>query len=323
MKVLILTEAGSGIGLGHITRMSALSSYFKSQGNQVDILLSFKGSPNFYSDQHTIFDWLNDSRWYAELLKYDFIVMDSYLADYDLIKSIHGHSNKLVVIDDFNRLQYSADMLVNPNVFFSKIDYQNQKCKTIGGSDFVILRESFRNRKNREETKERRILISIGGSDYRRLLPRLANLSLKFEDITIVCPESDLLTDLTSRFSNVRFLGHLDEARMVSEISAAQIVISGCGQSLNELYYLQKKTIGICIDYDQTLNLEYYYETGFLPSKLSWDSTNLLEEIEEMILKFFFNQFEISFSKSLNPTRNLQNYISSFETLRDSSDNLN
>ncbi|PJZ61810.1 hypothetical protein CH376_11220 [Leptospira adleri] len=303
--------------------MTALSSYFKSQENPVDILLSLKGSPNFASDQHKIFDWLNESRWYTELQRYDFIIMDSYLAGSELIKRINDHSNKLVVIDDFNRIEYSADLLINPNVFFSKIDYQNQKCKTIGGSDFVILRESFRDRKKIEKTKEKKILISIGGSDYRRLLPKLASLSLKFEDVTIVCPESDLLTDLTVRFPNVRLLGHLNEARMVSEISSARIVISGCGQSLNELYNLQKNTIGICIDHDQILNQEYYYEIGFLRSKLSWDSSNLLEEIEEMISNLFLDPFEIPFPNNFNPTQNLQNYIRSLEALRDSSNNLN
>ncbi|WP_207769137.1 hypothetical protein [Leptospira adleri] len=110
---------------------------------------------------------------------------------------------------------------------------------------------------------------------------------------------------------------------MVSEISSARIVISGCGQSLNELYNLQKNTIGICIDHDQILNQEYYYEIGFLRSKLSWDSSNLLEEIEEMISNLFLDPFEIPFPNNFNPTQNLQNYIRSLEALRDSSNNLN
>ncbi|MBM9501964.1 glycosyl transferase family 1 [Leptospira sp. 201903071] len=322
MKILILTEAGEGIGLGHITRTNALGSYLKNQGDEIDIWLSVKGDSIPFSDQYEIFDWLNHhTARFHEFQEYDLVVMDSYLASRDLIKLIDESSRKLVVIDDFNRLVYTADLIINPNVFFSKIDYRNQKCRVLGGNNFVILRKLFRDYKAKQETKtkEKGILISIGGSDYRQLLPKLAGLFLKFEGITIVCPELDPLIKLAEQFPKVRFLGHLNETRMLTEISRAEIVISGCGQSLNELYFLQKKTIGICIDHDQVLSQDYYFESGFLKSKLSWDSANLLENIDEMIRNLLSNPFQIPFSPKLDPEQSLKNYSAVFQSLCDSS----
>ena len=49
-----------------------------------------------------------------------------------------------LTLDDFNRIDYeNVKLIINPNVYFSDINYNNQSVKVLGGSNFVILRKSF------------------------------------------------------------------------------------------------------------------------------------------------------------------------------------
>ena len=73
--------------------------------------------------------------------------------------------------------------------------------------------------------------------------------------------------------------GMLSAQQMIEEFLSADLVISGCGQTLHELAYLGIPTIGVCINYDQRLNQEFYLSKSILTIGNHWSDHNLEENI--------------------------------------------
>lgn len=278
-NVLILTEAGDNIGFGHYTRCSAIRMEMENQGANTDMIVNLKGG--VISDSKIVkLDWLSNLKLVNSLSKYSIVIVDSYLAKASVYKTLKSTIEFVVAIDDYNRISYPVDLLINPNVYFQDLNYSNQKSRCHGGKDFIILRPEFRTNQNftkaREEINE--ILITLGGSDYRNLLPKVIEFCLQSEiqSIKVVAPhaingsfDSDRLTILPVQTAK----------SMKKLILNSDVVISACGQTLHELAALGRPTIGICIDDDQRLNQNYYLNTGFLNLDIQWDNDDLQDKI--------------------------------------------
>lgn len=285
-NITILTEVGKNIGYGHYTRCSSLYQALTNFGNQVRFVV--------YENEYAINDpniqsmnWLKSIDFISPIERNDFAIVDSYLADRNIYKQLAKRFNKVVAIDDYNRMRYPADIVINPNVFFKKIDYSNQSAVCIGGKDYVILRPEFRSTKpiKYEKYTSLRLLITIGGSDFRKLLPALINCFLEIPDLllTVIDPERSLTQENNKR---LRILPSQTATEMVNEMQKADIVISACGQTLNELAVLSKPTIGICLDIDQAPNQQFYVEHDFLNKEINWNDNDLLKKLYESLSHF-------------------------------------
>ncbi|EMO53489.1 hypothetical protein [Leptospira noguchii] len=313
MSVLILTEVGTSIGFGHFSRMIALNAFLDAVAIKVKTLLYAKGDFQLNHKLVEIHNWQQDDNFSELCSNFENVLIDSYLAKSKIYESLQSFFKKVIAIDDYNRMVYPVDIVINPNVFFDQIDYSNQSAKCYGGSDFVILRESFRKYEKPKVSQEDGILITLGGSDYRNLLPQLCELSKVNKQITLICPEKEKLESLQEKYQKVRILGKLSESEILQEFVNAEIIISGCGQTLHELYHLRKKTVGICIDRDQIMNQEYYLNVKFLNRKIGWDSPAILNEISEAVVDLREERFRPVFLNPISPTKNLENYVSLFK----------
>lgn len=280
-KILILTEAGKEIGFGHLMRCLAIRDELKLQGVEAIIVANLVEmiSPD---PEIVKLDWVKAPSELDSFKQVDLVLVDSYLASEAVFDSLQSTFPKLAVIDDYNRIVFPADYLVNPNVFFEQIDYTLQNARVEGGKEYVILRSVFRenNPKVLIKDKVEQILITIGGSDFRNLLPSLISFCLKQKKISVkVIDPEGLSSDFTT--TGVEVLGGQTADQMYLLMSEADIVISACGQSLNELTSLGKPVIGICLDIDQLPNQKYFLSKGFLKQEIHWDSDNL----ETLILK--------------------------------------
>lgn len=288
-KILILTEAGKEIGFGHLMRCLAIRDELKLQGVEAIIVANIV---EMISPEASIIeiDWVKNPSELDFFKQIDLVLVDSYLASEAVFDSLKSTFSKLAVIDDYNRIVYQADYIVNPNVFFEQIDYTLQKAKTEGGREYVILRSVFRrnNPKVLIKDKVEQILITIGGSDFRNLLPSLISSCLEQKKISVKVIDPEGLSSHLATTS-VEVLGGQTADQMYSLMSEADIVISACGQSLNELASLGKPVIGICLDIDQLPNQKYYLSKGFLKQEIHWDSNNLqtliLKDIEYLSSK--------------------------------------
>ena len=284
-KALILTEAGEGIGFGHYTRCSAIQSYLIELGVVCEMMLNIKGDYELSIKQGRQLDWLSAK---GELLNlyqhYSVVLIDSYLASSADYTWIRQNFKKVISLDDYNRIIYNVDIIINPNVFASIINYSNQTCSDIfGGKDFVILRNVFRKKGKRQirlSQKINSIVVTVGGSDYRNILPEIITILKNYKEfkIFVISGNTAIQKKLQNEFHKITILGLLTAEEMYAYFAKADLVISACGQTLHELASMGKPTIGICLDIDQEPNQQFYFENGFLTTKIQYEDLSLIKE---------------------------------------------
>lgn len=267
MQYLILTESGLGVGYGHLMRCNTIRDELIKRGKKVE-LLNHKVCSYPKNEGH----W---SQFSLNCVENCIVLVDSYIVDAKWLTRNLKNCKYSIVLDDFNRIKYPVDLIVNPNVFYKDLDYSNQHARSIGGPDYVLLRESFRKQLN-PNCKEEIILITLGGSDYRNLITRLVRIARGVTNLPIVVVDP---RNESEKIPGVEYLGFLDAQNMLLQYQSAKVVISAAGQTLHELASLKKKCLGICIDEDQVPNHKFYNEIGFIRGNIHWDSKSLETDV--------------------------------------------
>lgn len=280
----IFTEAGDGIGFGHLMRCRAIADAFQDLHWKVIIHLFWKGNNCPSDGDLNVYDWhakpLIDEGSTAQIA-----LIDSYLAGAEVYKSIAQKCSFVCAIDDYNRLVYPVSLVLNPGITAGRIDYSNQVADVLEGKSFILLRAEVRNaKKDLQAVKEdlKAITITVGGSDVHQLLPRLGNLVqevLSSAQIRIILPDVQQAEALRRELPRVNVLGRQTASEMVDLFQSSDLVISACGQTLHELACLGTPFIGILTGDDQRYNQAYYIENGILRGALRFDDTDLEEKI--------------------------------------------
>ena len=282
--------------MGHLTRCQAIKEAFETYGVTADMWVHFIEMSVDDSSISSV-DWVPMVDLSTRLEGYSHVIIDSYRADKRLYETLAEARPKLVIIDDYNRLQYAGDLVLNPNVFYQDIDYSNQDIPHTGGADFVILREAFRaSEPPAVKPEAESLLISIGGSDFRLLLPQLIKifLSSDIKELCVIAPEGLALELQDDRLT---VLGRQSANQMVQLFKDADVVVSACGQSLHELASLGKPVIGICLDIDQEPNQRFYHSEGMLHQMICWDDGDL--ETALLTNLKYLSDFEVRSALSL------------------------
>jgi spore coat polysaccharide biosynthesis predicted glycosyltransferase SpsG len=287
-KLLILSEAGDGIGYGHYTRCFAIKSYIEERGVPTDFFLDVKGAQSSQFKDVSMVDWQFGVEHINKDRKYSHVLMDSYLAPLSIFNTLRAQFEKVVALDDYHRIDMGPHLIINPNIFGDKVKYHGL---AVGGSGFIILRNAFRNETRKFSVREElgKILITLGGSDFRKLAPAIVNIVRRINSITdveVVAGNDEYCDELKALFTEKAgihlhaFAGELEMKRLML---ASDITISGCGQTLHELARLGVPTIGICVGDDQIMNMKEYVSRKFLNEELYWNSRNFSERVESNI----------------------------------------
>lgn len=289
---LILTEAGNQIGLGHYKRCCSIRQEILNQNKSCELLLFNKGEINLDIDRDFVLDWKIDKKLLIKKAKeIKTVIIDSYLAKRSFYAFCIDIFSSVVVIDDYNRTEYGPiDLLLNPNPYFDNFSYDNQTAKQIkGGKDFVIISPPFRNSCTETlpaNSNLDKIVVFLGGSDYRNLLSIvLSSLNeLKEINIDVIVGNKEEKQKIRKEFKDLDVHVNLSSEEMFTAFNSARLVISGCGQTLHELAVLRKPTLGICIDIDQELNQKFYLDNGFLKTKISYETVdNIKQEVKQLL----------------------------------------
>ena len=290
---LILTEAGDHIGLGHLTRCSAIADFISDNDEiKCNILLNYKGYLKTALSKYIIQDWLQNLDFLNQDKAYNTVIVDSYLMDTELFPILKNQFNTVIAIDDYGRIQLGPDLIINPNIYGDSVAYQ---AKSVGGKEYIILRKAFRtnNQKLIIRDKVTNILITLGGSDYRQLLPKFIK---SFESLPyhfdFICGNDEYQEELVNNFGQLstkyHFHGFLSDNEMKNIMLKSDIAISACGQTLHELAFLGVPTSGVCIDKYQKFNMQYYVSVKILPEALYWNIFNIMEKIKQLIDTYTF-----------------------------------
>lgn len=275
MRVVILTEGGQNIGFGHLTRCISLCQAFEERSIIPGFIVNGDDSINglLKGKKCKIFNWLKERNKLFKIVENaDIVIIDSYLAEKDLYNELSEmRSAHLVMIDDFNRLEYPKGIVINPSIYGNKLSYPKKDGVVyLLGKDYVILRKKFwevPEKKINSEVKD--VLITFGGMGNSELFARVRNfLQNKFDfNIDTVNPTEKMYS-----------------AEEIQELMLkADICISGGGQTTYELARVGVPTIGICFAENQLCNLESWYEEGFI-EYIGWhNNKHVLEEIAKAI----------------------------------------
>lgn len=279
MKAVICTEGGRKIGFGHITRCMALCQALKSVNDKAEIefiisadesAMEFIGS---YGIKAINCNWQNEQDRILDILKgRDAVIIDSYIAEkflYDEIsKALKG---KVIMIDDFQRLEYPAGIVVNPSIYGDKVNYpEKEGVDYLLGKDYIILRKEFWEipEKNiKEEVKN--IMITFGGMEH-----------LSFSE--------KIVERIRKKGFNINFVDskkNLSATEMIDLMLKADICISAGGQTTYELARVGVPTIGICFAENQKGNLETWSDEEFIEYIGGYKDNNILNNLDNAISK--------------------------------------
>jgi UDP-2,4-diacetamido-2,4,6-trideoxy-beta-L-altropyranose hydrolase len=281
-SLLILTEGGEGIGYGHISRCSAIAAEYERRGYDSELIV------DWYGEGADTFAF-RKMRWRTGKVDSSFnaVLVDSYKASLEEIKRLKQYFNQVFVLDDFGRFyDYGADLIINPNVYATRIPYT---ANFVGGKDYIILRDAFTSFDGKREItgNVKTVLVTIGGSDYRNLVPLFADA---FRDVNLdfnfLCSNNDYalqMADTYKAHTNFRFYGYLSAVEMRDRMMETDVAISACGQTLHELAFLGIPTVGICIDNDQEYNGDSYLEAGVLFDRVYWNDASLADKLKSAL----------------------------------------
>jgi spore coat polysaccharide biosynthesis predicted glycosyltransferase SpsG len=126
MKVSIITEGSNKIGFGHVTRCLSIYQAFEERG--VSPLLIINGDNIIESllknYNYKIFKWLENTKKLFNIIKdSDIIIIDSYLADYNIYKTISNFTKIIVYLDDNNRIEYPKGIILNGSIYAQELEY--------------------------------------------------------------------------------------------------------------------------------------------------------------------------------------------------------
>ncbi len=291
LKIVILTEGGKDIGMGHITRCASLCQAFEEKGITPEFVVNGEdvvGEPVSVSGRgNAIYNWLNDrDRLLSRLAGSDIAVIDSYLADGDLYKMMAKYVRLPVYVDDYKRLPYPHGVVLNGSINAEALDYPSEEgIEYLLGIRYIPLRKEFWSVAEKDIREEiGSIMVTMGGDDMRNKTPDILRALTEHYPETVKKiivgkgfknrGEIDLLKD-----KKTELVIHPDAGGMKQVMLESDLAISAGGQTLYELARVGVPTIAITAADNQLSNMEGWEREGFITNAGRWDDRNVLDNI--------------------------------------------
>ncbi|MBS4025586.1 MAG: UDP-2,4-diacetamido-2,4,6-trideoxy-beta-L-altropyranose hydrolase [Clostridia bacterium] len=289
MKVLIFTEGGNQLGLGHISRCSSLYDELASRGIEVEFIIN--GLPheidiNNYKNVK-IFNWLSADFLYQHIKKTDYCIVDSYLAGEDFYQVISAKARKCLFIDDFARIKYPKGIIANPSLSTENVKYpiRDENCYLLG-SQYIIIRNPFINVKRATvNTKVKEVLITLGGSDLRNITPAILNqLCSSYPELifhVVIGKANNNLRGINkNKLQNIYVYHNVNAAEMRNIMLKSDLAITAAGQTIYELLATQTPFIPIKVAENQSNNIAGLKELSLVETVLEHDDVLLTVKVE-------------------------------------------
>ncbi|PIW80831.1 MAG: UDP-2,4-diacetamido-2,4,6-trideoxy-beta-L-altropyranose hydrolase [Candidatus Omnitrophica bacterium CG_4_8_14_3_um_filter_43_15] len=313
MKVLIFTEGGNGIGLGHIMRCMAICEAFKEKNvmskfivnadSSVKDALKFKG--------YKIMNWFKGPC--AENLARgaDIAIIDSYLANLDFYKRISKTAKLCAYLDDNKRIDYPKGIVINGSLAAGRLSYPKRKGVVyLLGTEYTPLRKAFWDiPKKSIRKKAQDIMITFGGDDARgmtlKVLKRLVDDFPGLHKKVIISSgfkNADVISN--GKYKNTSFKYNLSARKMLKAMLDSDIAVSAGGQTLYELAKVGVPTVAVGVADNQLHNIKYWDKAGFVEYAGCGRDASVLDKISKGVEKFLpYKQRELS-SKNGNRLMN-------------------
>lgn len=287
--ILILTECGTEIGLGHLTRCLSLAEALEEAGKTVQVWVEadeITGS-HLQCDQHTAS--VGVRHWYgltgplrAQVPRAAGVVIDSFRIGGQDIRETSQLNPRIAVIDDFPRRQYESGIVIDWTVGAQDFAYPERRATVtyLLGSQYCALRPEFRCAGVRSFAEApRSILVSFGGADVRSLAAPVVNLlQREFPDLEkrlIVGPAYSGIFSPLKEDGKTTFHIAPDGKAMQQLMTGADIGICGGGQTVYEFASQGLPAVMIRLVDDQDEDIRGFARAGFGLDRGWWNRPDL------------------------------------------------
>ena len=266
----IFTESGKKQGYGHLSRCCALYDESISRGYDTRLIVNTTEPLPDMSRNIIAANWLDSSVLMPLLADTERAIIDSYLADATVYRTIAAHVSVAVYIDDCMRIDYPKGLVVNPSLYGDKLPYPQKDGVTyVGGEKYVIVRPEFQDLPPPARTgKRNHILLTMGGSDVRNLTPViLARLTEAFPAAhkhVVVGAGFENQNEIHAAADKHTTLYHaLTALQMRQLMQRADVAVTAAGQTIYELMSCGVPMIPIKVIENQQWNIEGLRGKGF------------------------------------------------------------
>lgn len=279
-KYFILTEAGGGVGFGHISRMAVLRNALRNRVANIELRVKLE----LTTKQVWAGEIIPSDDWTQDGPKDGIVIVDSYRLGLEALAAIRAQNSKLIYMDDFGRLDPPCDLVINANLGAESFVYRNAH-ETLAGSSFVILQEGIvRSQKKMNHRNEiHKILISVGGSEIKALFDSLEEFCKRHPKLEFKILVPWLTPATASPASNIEFLPQLSSENLAKIMIESDLVLSAAGQTTHELAYLGVPFVAFSISKDQEPKVEYLLKSGLQKIQIKMNSKEFSEDLDRAI----------------------------------------
>ncbi|MCU0286324.1 MAG: UDP-2,4-diacetamido-2,4,6-trideoxy-beta-L-altropyranose hydrolase [Acidobacteria bacterium] len=295
MEIIILTESGEEIGLGHVTRCLSLAQAFAARKHKIRFIVAGDDSVRdiLKNNPCEIFDWKKDEKQLKQAIhNVDVVLVDSYRAEEDIYKKISETARVAVYLDDTNRLAYPAGIVVNWSISAQNLDYPDKEdVLYLLGPGYISLRRAFREvpvKEIKETITD--VLVTFGGDDSKNLTPvvlrYLAQHYPMLQKHVVVGGDFKNRAEIEAAADNhTNLVFSPDDEGMKKVMMQADIAISSGGQTLYELARVGVPAVVVIVADNQENNVAGWEKTGFIENAGYWQNEHLMDVVAERFQK--------------------------------------
>lgn len=292
MNIIIFTEGGNDNGFGHISRCSALYDEIVLRGLNAKLIVNtdLERIEMLSNKEYEIADWLSLS--YLERNSFDqtYCIIDSYIADIEVLEYIKLKSVNCMYIDDYNRLNYPKGITLTPALIKESSVKNNEN--ELSGPDYIILRKEFTNKRERIINEDvKKVLVTLGGSDAKGLTEEIIkkvipHFPLFSFDIVLGNGKSSPEFIDENRIENVNIINNASAYEMKELMIDSDFSITAAGQTVYELTATNTPFIPIKTAENQQNNINGLFDFNVINCLIDSDDPfwieNLLFEINRL-----------------------------------------
>jgi spore coat polysaccharide biosynthesis predicted glycosyltransferase SpsG len=292
-RVLVLCDAASRTGLGHLVRSMALAAELTGRGSQVHVLLRQDSLPAALPVVAAAGATVATGSWgqAPDLVRRlgATVVVDSYRVDGPGLTALHDAcrtvGEQLLVIDDLGDRELTADLVLNQNLLVPAPSYPGAVA-VLAGPRYALLRPAFGRHRaaglasaKRLPDRPEQVFVLFGGTDAADMAGTAARAALHAfpaARVRVVAPVTPPPPGL--RDPRVTVLPRLDEVH--AEMLAADLVLSAGGTTLWELCCLARAAAVVAVADNQVPTYDAMVAAGHvLPAgRAPGSSVELLAE---------------------------------------------
>lgn len=341
LKVAIRADGGAGIGMGHVMRCLSLARVFKDNGHEVYFFSKLIDGIDVIESQgfsvvrlnNTVLE--NEVYDVIDLLKeymIDILIVDSYKVNESYFISLRKNVDKLVYIDDENKIDIPANVVINGNLTAEYLGYSKYDTTQILllGTEYNLIRDEFKDMPARivKENVES-VMITTGGSDNFSLTKKFLDMLLQADQFSnLRCnilvgsgfTNVDELIALSKIHTRIRLFSNqsvniytgIRYSSVVDLMLNSDVAISAGGSTLYELTACGTPTLAFILAENQRFLVEKMAELEYIVN-LGWhDELNQKVFVDALCLLINDYKKRIAMSrkgKSLVDTRGAERIV--------------